>query len=166
MEQVTVIENVEMHKNLIEDSVDHNEQRMDQEIENFKSENDSQETEKKSLFVTEADLIVDDRSSDSTKNLDEIVPNKLNDLIKDEKKTEESLSNKNIDEIKTEVNSKGPDNNSVNRVTKPKKKIFSNRDRNKVEFNTKSFFTSIVKDDFDLETNENDQCSVSATSSV
>ncbi|UXI14420.1 protein wings apart-like [Sarcoptes scabiei] len=166
MEQVTVIENVEMHKNLIEDSVDRNEQRMDQEIENFKSENDSQETEKKSLIVTEADLIVDDRSSDSTKNLDEIVPNKLNDLIKDEKKTEESLSNKNIDEIKTEVNSKGLDNNSVNRVTKPKKKIFSNRDRNKVEFNTKSFFTSIVKDDFDLETNENGQCSVSATSSV
>lgn len=34
---------------------------------------------------------------------------------------------------------------------RPKKKIFSNRDRSKVEFNTKSFFASTVKDEFDME---------------
>lgn len=35
---------------------------------------------------------------------------------------------------------------------RPKKKIFSNREnRSKVEFNTKSFFASTVKDEFDME---------------
>lgn len=42
-----------------------------------------------------------------------------------------------------------PENKSV--TAKPKKKIFSNRDRSKVEFNTKSFFNSAVKDEFDMD---------------
>lgn len=42
---------------------------------------------------------------------------------------------------------------STSATAKPKKKIFFNRSRNKVEFNTKSFFASETKDEFDLEGN-------------
>lgn len=54
-----------------------------------------------------------------------------------------------------------PESKSV--TAKPKKKIFSNRDRSKVEFNTKSFFNSAVKDEFDMDLE--DQPPAGATSS-
>lgn len=40
---------------------------------------------------------------------------------------------------------------STSAAVKPKKKIFFNRSRNKVEFNTKSLFASETKDEFDLD---------------
>lgn len=70
----------------------------------------------------------------------------------------------------TEVGSSQPNvfsdsqpENSKSVTAKPKKKIFSNRDRSKVEFNTKSFFNSAVKDEFDMEIDDQPASGASST---
>lgn len=64
-----------------------------------------------------------------------------------------SGDNNGADNLEPEKETKIENNDKVLAV-KPKKKIFSNRDRSKAKFNTQSFFASNTKDEFDMDIDE------------
>lgn len=93
--------------------------------------------------------------SEFDKKIDENIIN--NEIIESDSQKNENTNSQPliIDSLDSQPVDSQTSNDEKNKTIhiRPKRKVFFNRDRNrnKVEFNTKSFFSSNMKDEFDLE---------------